>query len=190
MISIAASHMALEGTSMKYSVVVKSIVYSAIMSALLLMVQVVLAGFANIELVSLLVMLFTLYDKKLVRPAIAVFVLLQGILYGFHIWWICYCYVWYLLHFITLATKRYAAPLFSALLCGAFGLAFGSLCAIPYFFIGGFGGGIAYIIAGVPYDIVHCIGNFGLTLVLFTPLQRILGRLPHPAQPNRQAPLS
>ena len=115
-------------------------------------------------------MLYTLYDPKLTRIVIAVFVLAQGVIYGFGMWWLSYLYVWYLLHGLTLLTRPMASPVFNALLSGTFGLAFGTLTAIPYFIMGGVANGVAYIVAGIPFDLLHAGGNFVLTLLLFKPL--------------------
>lgn len=171
---------------MKAALLAKQIVYSGIMGGILIAVQVAMAGLPNIELVSLLVMLYTLYDAKLARRAIAVFVLLQGLLYGFHLWWLSYLYIWYVLHFTTLATRRYAGVLFNALLSALFGLGFGALTSIPYFFAAGPAGGLAYIIAGFPFDVPHCIGNFVLALALFAPLRRLFVHLPRPGGPPKK----
>ena len=64
-----------------------------------------------------------------------------------------------------------------AALAGAFGLSFGFLCAIPYFFIGGPAGGVSYWISGIPFDLVHCASNTLLTLVLWKPLRTLAGKL-------------
>lgn len=163
---------------MKQRSALRGIVYGGIMAAILVISQVALAGLPNIELISLLVMVYTLYDARLARAAIAVFVLVQGLIYGFHLWWLAYLYVWYVLHILTLAGRKVAGPVFNALLSGLFGLAFGTLCSLPYFFIGGWAGGIAYIIAGLSFDMLHCVGNFVLVLLLFVPLRRLVDMLP------------
>ncbi len=148
-------------------------VYTAVMAGILLIGQVVMSGLPNIEPVSLLVIQFTLFRPKLARWAIAVFVILEGVLYGFGIWWFSYLYIWYILHFLTLFTRKMAGPLFCALLSGAFGLFFGILTSPFYLFVGGIGGWIAYVVSGIPFDLLHCVGNFFLMLVLFTPLRRL-----------------
>ena len=51
----------------------------------------------------------TMEDRKLTLElpretpgAITVFILLQGVLYGFGLWWVMYLYVWYLLALLIL----------------------------------------------------------------------------------------
>ncbi len=163
---------------MKRTDIARTVAYTGIFAAIMVISQVVMAGLPNIELVSLLVIVYTIYDSRLAKASIAVFVLVQGLLYGFHMWWVAYLYVWYVLHFVILATKKHASPLFCAVVSGFFGLAFGTMSALPYFLSGGLGGGLSYIIAGIPFDILHCIGNFFLALFLFKPLCFVFGKLP------------
>lgn len=156
---------------------VRRLVYAAVMGAILIISKYLMDGLPNIEPVSLLVMAYTLYDPKLARVSIAVFVLVQGLLYGFGLWWFAYLYIWYVLHFATLATRRFSSPLFNAMLSGLFGLAFGSLCSLPYFITGGAGAGLAFIASGLLFDLLHCAGNIVLALLLFKPLMRLFNYL-------------
>ena len=61
-----------------------------------------------------------------------------------------------------------------AVAAGLYGLAFGALCAPVYLFTSGPGGALAWWIAGLPTDIVHCLGNFVITLLAYRPLRRAL----------------
>ena len=105
-----------------------------------------------------------------------VFVLLEGFLYGFHIWWFSYLYVWLILYLVARVVGDKGSPFIWALVSGLFGLSFGALCAIPYFFIGGPGGYVAYFVSGIPFDLLHAGGNFLLALALFKPLNALLRR--------------
>ena len=60
------------------------------------------------------------------------------------------------------------------ILSGFYGLTFGALCAVIYFFIGGPSAAFSYWISGIAYDIPHCIGNVVLCLMLYKPLRFIL----------------
>jgi energy-coupling factor transport system substrate-specific component len=66
------------------------------------------------------------------------------------------------------------SPFFWAILAGAFGLSFGALCSIPYLFIGGVPMAVTSFISGIPFDVVHCVSNYIITLVLFKPLYHLL----------------
>lgn len=149
-----------------------------ILTAVLLGGQVALAALPNVEIVSLLVILYSLLLGRQVFLIIYAFVLLEGCLYGFGLWWVSYLYVWTLLAIIVLALRRTEAPaLFWAILSGFFGLAFGALCALPYLVTGGIAAAISYWLAGLGFDLIHCAGNFLVCLLLFRPLYRLLSRL-------------
>ncbi|MGN0507072.1 MAG: hypothetical protein ACI4FZ_10970 [Lachnospiraceae bacterium] len=156
---------------------VKDIVLIALLSALLLISQVALAPIPNVELVSLLLILYTMFFQKKTLYIIYVFVLLEGILYGFGMWWFCYLYVWTILWGITMLLKSEQNALFWALVSGFFGLAFGTLCSVPYFLTGGIEMGLGWIVSGLPFDITHGIGNFVVALLLFRPLHYALSRI-------------
>ena len=131
----------------------------------------------NVELVSLLIILFTLYAGPKVLYAIAGFVLLEGCIYGFGIWWIMYIYVWPILAGLTWLMRKNQTTLPFAILSGAFGLGFGAMCSIPYLFVGGVNMAFSWWVAGIPYDILHGVSNLILCLLLFKPLNRALKRL-------------
>lgn len=149
---------------------IKELVLIALLSAVLLVSQVGLAFLPNIEVVSLLVILYTLFFKKKTLYIIYIFALLEGLIYGFGIWWIMYLYVWTILWGITTLFKKEKSPVIWAFISGFFGLFFGTLCSVPYFITGGVSMGLSWIVAGLQMDIIHGVGNFFVTLLLFQPL--------------------
>ncbi len=153
------------------------LVIMAALSAILLIGQLGMAFLPNIEVVSTLIILYTLSYKKLVFPILYTFVLLEGVVFGFGIWWVSYLYIWSILALIVLALRKMDSALLWAVVSGAFGLSFGVLCAIPYLISGGLYAAFSYWSAGIPYDILHCAGNFVLTLALYRPLSHLLKRL-------------
>lgn len=155
---------------------IKDLAVMGVMTAIALVSQVGLSFLPNIELVTLLFILYTLIIGKKVFGVVYAFVFLEGIVYGFGIWWVNYLYVWSVLCLITLIFRKQTSFVFWSIIAGFFGLAFGGLCTLPYFFIGGPSGAFAYWIAGIPNDITHCIGNVFLCLILFKPLYYILTR--------------
>lgn len=154
------------------------IVTMGLLAAILLIGQVGMAFLPNIEPVSTLIILYTLIYKKHTFYIIYTFVLLEGILYGFGVWWVSYLYIWSILALITLTLQKIDSALLWAVISGAFGLSFGALTAIPYLISGGPGAAFAYWTNGIPYDILHCCGNFVLTLILYKPLLPILKKFP------------
>lgn len=153
---------------------VKDVVICGIFSAVLLVAQIALAVLPNIEMVSLLVIVYTLVFKRKTIPIIYIFALLEGLIYGFGIWWIMYLYVWTILYLIVRIFRKNESALFWALVGGFYGLSYGLLCSIPYLAAGGIGAGIAWWIRGIPYDILHGVGNFMVILFLFKPIYAAL----------------
>lgn len=146
----------------------------ALLGALLIVVQVALAFLPNIELVSILLIVYTtVFGFKALIPT-AVFVVAEWLIYGFGLWSINYVYVWPLLVLIAFFFRKNRSPLLWALISGIYGLAFGALCAIVQACIGGVAFGVSYWINGIPFDLLHCAGNFVTALLLFKPLNRAL----------------
>ena len=156
-----------------------------VLAALLFAGQVALAAIPNVEIVSLLVILYTLALGRKVFLVIYTFVLLEGVFYGFGLWWFSYLYIWAILAVATYLFRRMESRLGWALLCGFYGLFFGTLTAIPIFLISGFATGVAYIISGIPFDLLHAGGNFLLALLLLPTLRRLLDRLTKALRLNR-----
>lgn len=144
-----------------------------------------LLGLPNIELTSFWIIMFTLFFGSKILFVIPVFILIEGCMFGFGIWWVMYLYAWPLLALITWSFRRQEHVLFWAVLSGIYGLFFGALCAIPYVVIGAAGGGIrsglyagfTWWVAGIPYDLLHCAGNFVLMLILYTPVKKVMDRI-------------
>ena len=162
---------------MKRALPLKDITVTAIASAVLIAVQVSLSLIPNVELVTLLVILYTLYLGKKTLFVIYIFAVVQGFIYGFHIWWLTYLYVWTLLYFVVQAVKTGRSVLFWSAAAAVYGLFFGVLTSVPYFLTLGTIGGIAHILAGIPFDLVHCAGNFFTVLVLFPPLDAVFKKI-------------
>ena len=148
----------------------------ALLTALLFVVQVALAFIPNVELISILVVLYTLHFGRKTLIMIYGFVLLEGLFFGFGLWFINYLYVWMVLYIVTRLMRRYKGRLGWMILLAAFGFSFGLLCAIPYLFIGGIGLAFSYFVSGIPFDIIHGISN-GILALLFPLMNRTFERL-------------
>lgn len=136
----------------------------------------------NIHFLAMFLITFTVvYRKKALIP-LYVFVFLLGLSNGFGIWWIPYLYIWLPLFFAVLALprrmpNRVAVPVYM-LLGAAHGILFGALYAPAQalFFGLDLKATVAWVIAGLPFDITHAIGNFA-SCTLTLPLIRLLRRL-------------
>ena len=78
--------------------------------------KLLLLAFPNIELTTFWLILFTLYLGPKILIAIPAFILIEGLLYGFGLWWIMYLYVWPLLVILVLIFKKYASIWFYVIL--------------------------------------------------------------------------
>lgn len=120
----------------------------------------------NIHLLGVFTIAFTVvYRKKALYP-IYIYVLLNGIFYGFSTWWIPYLYVWTVLWgMVMLLPKempKKIKPIVYMLVCAMHGFLFGILYAPVQAILFGlsFQGMIAWIMAGLPWDFMHGISNF------------------------------
>lgn len=160
-----------------HNITTRDIALIGVMIATIETAKLAMSFLPNIELVTLLIILYTLTFGKRILLVIPAFVLIEGCLYGFGIWWIMYLYVWPLLAALVWLFRKNGSVWFWSIFSGAFGLLFGALCAIPYFFIGGAKAAFTWWVAGIPYDLVHCVSNAVLCLILFVPLRRVLQQL-------------
>lgn len=151
----------------------RALVLLALLTALLLVLQVALSAIPNVEMVTLLIALYTLHYRQKTLAVIYVFVLCEGLMYGFGFWMVNYLYVWAVLWGLVMLVRNTKSPVAWALILAMYGLSFGFLCAIPYLFIGGPGLAWAYFLSGIPFDIAHGLSNFAITLMLFNPLHRL-----------------
>lgn len=136
----------------------------------------------NIHVLAMLTVSYTVvYRKKALIP-IYIFVFLEGLISGFSTWWGPYLYLWLVLWGIAMLLPRnlkpkIAVPLYMAV-CALHGLFFGVLYA-PFQAIA-FGlnlqGAITWVIAGLPFDILHAVGNLAAG-TLCVPLINLLRKL-------------
>lgn len=155
----------------------KEIVIFGFFAALMIIGKEILAFLPNIEIVSLFIIVLTLaYGLKALIP-VYIFVLAEGLLYGFGLWFWSYLYIWAILVLAVFALRKYDSLILWTALSGIYGLLFGILGSPPHFLINGLGGGTAYIIAGLSFDITHSIGNIVITLALFVPLKKLILKL-------------
>lgn len=156
---------------------IKDIVIIGMLSALFVTVQVGMSFIPNVELISLFTILCTLILGFKTLIIIYVFVITEIFIYGLSTWVINYLYVWAILFILAYFFRKERSPYFWALVSGLYGLSFGALCSLPYFFMGGFPSMAAYWVSGIIFDLVHGVANFALALVLFRPLYYLLDRI-------------
>ena len=133
----------------------------------------------NIHLLGTLICAYTVvYRGKALYP-IYVFVFLTGLFGGFSPWWVPYLYVWTVLWgMVMLLPKKMPkkiAPMVYAIVCALHGFLFGVIYSPAQALLFGldFKGMIAWIAAGLPFDLIHGISNLCVGL-LICPLVAIL----------------
>lgn len=170
----------MRGTKITFSIL--DIAQIGIMVAIIEVSKFALSGVPNIELTSFWLIMFTLFFGWKIIAVVPVFILIEGAFYGMQMWWIMYLYSWPFLVFVVWLLRKNTSALLWAIVSGTFGLMFGALCAIPYFFIGFASGGLSagahtaftWWVSGIPWDIIHCVGNFVIMLVLYHPVSRAM----------------
>ncbi len=152
----------------------KDITTVAILSASLTAGKLALSAVPNIEIVSFLLVIFTVVFgvRKTLLTAL-IFTTTEMLIYGFGIWILGYYLIWPTLIVMTALLKPFLKSEYGyAVLSGLFGLLFGLLFALFESLFYGIGYGITYWIRGIPFDLLHGGSNFVVMLVLFRPITR------------------
>lgn len=149
----------------------------ALMGALMFASKVVLASLPNIHIIAVLIIVGAVFFGRYIFFSVAVYILLEGLFYGFGLWWLCYWYVWPLLVAAALFFRKNGSAFLWAVIAAMHGLLFGALSSIPYLFIAGRETAVSIWVAGIPFDLLHGVGNFILTLVLYKPLYKVLSAI-------------
>ena len=158
-------------------ITVKELALFSVLGALTFAAKYVMSFLPNIEPVSLMVMLFAvLFGWKCLYP-IYLYVGLEMLFFGIGLWNVNYLYIWVILAVGAYLMRKMESSFAWALLSGSFGLVFGALCGIVDVFIGGVPYAIAKWASGIPFDIMHCAGNFVIALLLFKPMRELMEKL-------------
>ncbi len=148
----------------------------ALMGALIFAAKFALAALPNVNLNTLLIILTVIFFGARAFYAVGVYVLLEGLVFGFTLWWFSYLYAWPVVTLVLLCFRKNDSTLVWAVLAGLVGLLFGPLMYILYFIVNGWHLVLSMWIAGIPYDLIHGVSNFVLTLALYRPLRRVMER--------------
>ena len=139
--------------------------------------QVIMSSLPNIEIVTFLIIVITRKFGVKTLLSVYVFAFCEILTYGIGEWSINYLYVWTILCFVILCLRKIDSAVIYSLIAAIYGLLFGTLCSIPYFITLGASGGIAYIINGFRFDLIHCVGNFVLVLILYKPITKVMNKI-------------
>ncbi len=150
---------------------IRRLVLIALLTALLETAKFALNAIANVELITLLVIVLTRkYGGRLMMAVVLLFTLLETLWWGLSIWTATYFYVWPILVLLAALFRKQDTVLFWSILAAFYGLFFGAMCSLTTLVLGGWQAAVAWWIAGIPYDLVHCAANFILCFLLYRPL--------------------
>ena len=163
----------------KRNATVKEIAVFGMLGALMYASKVIMELVPNVHFLGTFIVAMTIvYRKKALYP-IYIFVFLTGLLNGFGTWWIPYLYIWAILWGVTMLLpknmSRKKAVIVYCIVCSLHGFLYGVLYA-PFQAIMynlNFEGTIAWIVAGLPYDAIHGVGNL-ICGILIVPLSELL----------------
>ncbi len=161
------------------------IIIFAMLGTIMFISKILMEALPNIHFVGMLTVVYTIvYRKKALIP-ICVYVFLNGLYAGFSPWWVPYLYVWTILWAVTMLlpknmSKKTAVPVY-AFVCALHGLLFGTLYAPAQALMFGldFRAMVAWIIAGLPFDLIHAAGNLAAGF-LIVPLAAALKKIHSP----------
>lgn len=145
----------------------------ALLGSLIFATKFALAGIPNVNLNTVLIILCVVFFGWKTLYAVAVYVLLEGLVFGISLWWFSYLYAWPAVTAFVMLFRHNRSALLWAVVAALCGLFFGPVMYILYCMVFGWQTAVPMWIAGIPYDLIHCASNFVLTLVLYKPLYKV-----------------
>ena len=173
---------------MKKSLWTKDIVLTALAAALLSAGKQALAAIPNVEVVTLLIMLYAAcFKPQIAFIATGVFIVIECFIWGIHTWVLAYIIHWNFVAFATFLLARifkfknkFIYFGFTIFVTTAFGVlttaidAFFTVARVNVAF--GYAFSVIYM-RGIYFYIVHVVGNAAFNIVLFSPMRSLLDRL-------------
>ncbi len=165
-----------------YAKVILQICIFAMLGTIMACSDILMELLPNIHLLGMLTMVYTLTFRWKALIPIYVYVMIYGLYSGFSVWWVPYLYIWTILWGMTMLLpknmpKKIACVVYPAVCC-LHGLAFGVLYAPAQALLFGFDfqQTLAWVASGLPFDIIHGVGNL-LAGLLIVPLSELLKKL-------------
>ena len=166
----------------------KDIVLTALAAALLSAGKQALAAIPNIEVVTLLIMLYAAcFKPQIAFVATGVFIVIECFIWGIQTWVIAYFIHWNFVAFATFllarifkVKNRFIYLAFTILVTAAFGVLTTAIDAL--FAVGNSGLKFGYAFSiiymrGIYFYIAHVVGNAAFNITLFAPMRDILNKL-------------
>ncbi len=169
-------------TPARTSVSVYEMCIFSMLGAVMFASKILMEAFPNIHLLGVLTVVYTVvYRGKALIP-IYLYVMLNGLFAGFNFWWLPYTYIWTLLWgaIMLLPRKmpRKVSIIVYSAVCSIHGFLYGILYAPAQSLMFGlnFEETVAWVIAGIPFDVIHGVSNLALGF-LIVPLSESLYKI-------------
>ena len=158
---------------------IREVAVFGMLGALMFASKQVMEFLPNVHLLGTFIVAITLvYRRKALYP-LYTFIFLTGIFGGFAAWWVPYLYIWTALWGAVMLLPRNiparVRPIVYMTVSAAHGFLYGVLYAPVQALLFGlnFEGMVAWIAAGIPWDIAHGISNFCCG-ALILPLSKVI----------------
>ena len=161
---------------------VKELAVFGMLGTLMCISKYVMEFLPNMHLLAIFTVAFTVVFRKKALYPIYIFVFLIGLFSGFSVWWLPYLYIWAVLWGAVMLIPKNInpkiAPFVYIAVCSLHGFLYGTIYAPAQALLFGldFKGMIAWIVAGLPFDMVHGFSNLILG-VLIVPIIKVLNKL-------------
>lgn len=161
---------------------VKELAVFGMLGTLMCISKYVMEFLPNMHLLAVFTVAFTVVFRKKSLYPIYIFVFLVGLFSGFSVWWLPYLYIWAVLWGAVMLIPKNInpkiAPFVYIAVCSLHGFLYGTIYAPAQALLFGldFKGMIAWIVAGLPFDMVHGFSNLILG-VLIVPIIKVLKKL-------------
>ena len=150
----------------------------AMLGAIMFLSKLLMEFLPNIHLIGVLTVIYTLVYRQRALIPIYISVFLTGLFFGFSIWWLPYLYIWTILWGVIMLLPKNMpkklAYIVYPIVAALHGLSYGTLYAPAQAAMFGlsFEATVAWIIAGLSFDVIHAVGNLvlGLLIPVLVPL--------------------
>ncbi len=160
----------------------REIILFGLLGAMMFCSKLIMEVLPNVHLLSLFIVTLTIVFRQKALYPIYVFVFITGLYGGFAPWWVPYLYIWAILWGAVMLLPRrmphWLAPVVYAIVAALHGFLYGVLYAPAQALLFGMSleGMMAWIVAGLPFDLLHGISNL-ICGFLIVPFARLLERL-------------
>ena len=161
---------------------VKELAVFGMLGTLMCISKYVMEFLPNMHLLAVFTVAFTVVFRKKALYPIYIFVFIIGLFSGFSVWWLPYLYIWAVLWGAVMLIPKNInpkiAPFVYIAVCSLHGFLYGTIYVPAQALLFGldFKGTVAWIVAGLPFDMVHGFSNLILG-VLIVPIIKVLKKL-------------